>query len=198
MEASQVLNWISHYGYWGIFFLLMLGIVGIPIPDELVLTCAGYFIFKGYLSPELTVTAAFLGSICGISLSYTLGRFIGTRLIREYGYVVNITPELFDKITVWWTRFGKWVLIIGYFIAGVRHLSAFIAGTSRLGITVFALFAYSGALMWSITFISLGYALGDEWTRISEHLVIETWVALGMVLGLGVLLFVRRKSLRRR
>jgi membrane protein DedA with SNARE-associated domain len=69
MFSTEILNWLTHYGYLGIFCLLMLGIVGVPIPDELVLTCAGYLIFKGYLSPGLTAASAFTGSVCGISVS---------------------------------------------------------------------------------------------------------------------------------
>ena len=36
MTAAEVLNWVTRYGYFGIFFLLMLGIVGLPVPDELL------------------------------------------------------------------------------------------------------------------------------------------------------------------
>jgi membrane protein DedA with SNARE-associated domain len=38
--------WIRHYGYWGIFSSLLLGIVGVPIPDEWLLTFAGYLVYK--------------------------------------------------------------------------------------------------------------------------------------------------------
>lgn len=54
------------------------------------------------------------------------------------------------------------MLIIGYFIPGVRHLTAYLAGISRIDFQKFMIFAYSGALLWSITFISLGYELGED------------------------------------
>lgn len=41
--------WITHYGYVAIFVLLMLGIVGLPVPDEALLTFVGYLSFKGDL-----------------------------------------------------------------------------------------------------------------------------------------------------
>ncbi len=55
MTSVEILNWVTRYGYLGIFALLMLGIVGVPVPDELLLTCAGFLVFKGYLGPEFTV-----------------------------------------------------------------------------------------------------------------------------------------------
>ncbi len=64
---------IIDYGYPGLFVLLMLGIVGLPVPDETLLAFAGYLVFQGKLSPVPTLLASFLGSACGISLSYFLG-----------------------------------------------------------------------------------------------------------------------------
>jgi len=195
IASAEILNWITRYGYLGIFSLLMLGIVGVPVPDELVLTCTGFLIFKGYLLPELAVASAFMGSVCGISLSYALGRFIGMPVVFIYGYLAQITPEMIGRINGWYERVGKWALLFGYFIAGVRHLTAFAAGTSRLRVPVFA---YTGAFLWSLTFISLGYFLGDQWTLISEHLNVEIWLAVAVVGGLVVLALVRRRSSPRR
>ena len=137
MTSAEILNWITRYGYIGIFFLLMLGIIGVPVPDEIVLTCSGFLIFKGFLSPELTLSCAFMGSVCGISLSYGLGRFVGMPIILKYGYLVHITPEKVDRVRIWYERFGKWLLLFGYFIAGVRHLTAFTAGAYLVQITRF-------------------------------------------------------------
>ena len=43
-------EWVTRYGYAGIFLLLMLGIVGLPVPDEALLTFVGYLSFKGELA----------------------------------------------------------------------------------------------------------------------------------------------------
>lgn len=47
---------IAHYGYFGIVIALAGGIVGLPIPDEFLLTFVGYNVSKGVMSG----TAAFL------------------------------------------------------------------------------------------------------------------------------------------
>jgi membrane protein DedA with SNARE-associated domain len=43
---STIVYWIAHYGYLALFGLLMLGIVGLPVPDETLLTFAGYLVFR--------------------------------------------------------------------------------------------------------------------------------------------------------
>jgi len=192
-----ITQWISHYGYFGLFALLMLGIVGLPVPDETLLTFAGYLIFKNQLSFPLTLLFAFLGSSTGISLSYALGRSLGLFLIHKYGRYVFITPEKLELVRRWFLRRGRWSLPIGYFIPGVRHLTAYVAGASRLEIPVFATFAYSGALVWSATFILLGYFLGDQWEFVLARLQDNIFEGTLIVLAILALIWILRRKLIR-
>lgn len=41
---EMVLYWFAHHEYLGIFSLLTLGIVGIPVPNETLLVFAGYLV----------------------------------------------------------------------------------------------------------------------------------------------------------
>ena len=36
MELHELLSYIEQYGYWALFFCLWLGIIGMPIPDEMI------------------------------------------------------------------------------------------------------------------------------------------------------------------
>ncbi len=157
---------INHYGYLGIFSLLVFGIIGLPVPDETLLTLSGYLIFKGHLHIIPTFLAAFLGSICGNSISYAIGKTFGRPVLIKYGKFLHIDEEKLDRVHHWFEKIGRWTLFIGYFIPGVRHLTAIFAGISELEIWEFALFAYSGAFVWTATFLSIGYFFGDHWERI--------------------------------
>jgi membrane protein DedA with SNARE-associated domain len=57
--------------------------------------------------------------------------------------------------------------MFGYFIPGVRHFTAYAAGMSDLKPPLFALFAYSGGFVWCLTFMTLGYLLGERWEAAS-------------------------------
>jgi len=91
---------------------------------------------------------AWAGAVSGITLSYYIGRTLGMGFIHKYGKYIHVTPEKMDKVRVWFDKLGHWVLVIGYYIAGVRHFSAMVAGTSGLTYPHFAVFAYGGALIW--------------------------------------------------
>jgi len=184
METMSL--WIAQYGYFAIFTLLLLGIVGLPIPDEWLLTFTGYLIFRDDLSLWPAFTAAVLGSMCGITISFGLGRSAGLFVMRHYGRVFRVTQKDLDRVHLWFDRFGKWLLVGGYFIPGVRHVTAVVAGTSKMEFPLFALFAYLGALIWSSIYIVIGYFFAEQWTfilhRIEKNLAFCGWILFAAAL----------------
>lgn len=192
-------HFIIDYGYIGLFTLLMLGIVGLPIPDETLLAFAGYLVFQEKLDPLATLLAAFLGSSCGISLSYFLGRLLGMKVLHRHAAKLHLTEEQLFRAHAWFQRVGKWTLPAGYFIPGVRHLTAFIAGASELDTRIFALFAYAGAAIWSSAFLCAGYFFGREWERMAERLhgrmsLLVVGAAVVILLCYLVKRFLKRRS----
>ncbi len=192
-------HWISQYGYAGIFSLLVFGIVGLPVPDEWLLTFSGYLVSRHTLIFLPTFAAAFLGSACGITVSYSLGRIFDTYVLVKYGYILHITPARLAQVHSWFERRGRWTLLIGYFVPGVRHLTGYIAGASKLDFKNFALFAYSGAFCWAAVFITLGYVLGEQWNRVLESLhetkLLMVALAIVAVAGYFVLGYLKRRRL---
>ena len=164
------MEWITHYGYVALFLFLFLGIIGLPVPDETLLLFAGYLSFNGDLRLEPTLVTAFLGSACGISVSYAIGRFIGPTAIGKCAALLHIYPDQLALTSRWVERWGKYVLLVAYFIPGIRHLAALVVGASLLPAPVFVRFAYTGALLWSGTFIGLGYVMGEEWRHLAPVL----------------------------
>ncbi|MFZ5447683.1 MAG: DedA family protein [Thermodesulfobacteriota bacterium] len=187
---SAHLHWIETYGYLGVFASLMLGVFGLPVPDETILTFTGYLVFKGYFHPVPVLLTAFLGSICGITLTYLLGRTLGLSLLEKYGRYLHVTPERLAQAHQWFEKYGTWSLFGGYFLPGVRHLTAFSAGVSGLEYRRFAPFAYSGGFLWVAAFLSLGYFVGEEWRKVipQVHSYLLMLVAGFFVLGAAIFL----------
>lgn len=189
---------LSQYGYFGLFGLLMFGIIGVPVPEETLLTFAGVLVYRGHLELGPTLLAAFLGSACGITVSYGLGRGVGRVVTRKFGRFVRVTPEQMDRVEAWFERVGHWGLLWGYFLPGIRHLTAVAAGATRLRYVDFAVFAYTGALLWSFTFVSLGALAGKQWVRISEQVHENLRIASGVVVAILVATLLARWLLTRR
>ncbi len=176
---ESVLSWISRYGYAGLFASLMLGIAGLPIPDETILVFCGYLIARGKLQPMSTFAVGVCGSICGISLSYLIGRTVASAAIYRYGHYIRVKPEDIERVHRWFRRVGEWLLTFGYFVPGVRHFTALVAGMSELEYPIFAAFAYSGAAIWVTTFLAIGYLVGDRWEEVVK--IVQRYTLLSTV-----------------
>ncbi len=195
-----MLAWIHNYEYPAIVLLLTLGIVGLPIPDETLLLFVGYLSFKGELSTPLSLSAAVLGSACGITISYGLGHLLGARVPTTLGPWLHINQARFLTAQRWVSKWGKYGLLVAYFVPGLRHLGALILGASGLQYPTFAIFAYTGAVVWSTTFITAGYLLGEQWVASSAtlHQTFQ-WIGVGIVItvvGLMMVMMLRRSSRR--
>jgi membrane protein DedA with SNARE-associated domain len=190
---SHVFGWIAQYGYGAIFLLLVLGVVGLPVPDETLLVYCGYLISKGVMHPAEAFLAAVAGSWCGISLSYTIGRTAGIGVVHKFGKYLHITDERLAKVHAWFDRVGHWALFIGYYIAGVRHFTAIVAGTSKLRFTRFMMFAWTGGALWVATFLTLGYFLGENWERIAETIHHDMLYISIVVVAAGLVYYLIRR-----
>jgi membrane protein DedA with SNARE-associated domain len=170
--------WLTHYGSFVLFFLLVLGIIALPVPEETLMVLSGILMSKGHLNIPFTILAAYAGSIAGITTSYWLGRTGGVYLLKKYEAWHGITEKHFDRVK----RYGKWALLIGYFIPGVRHLTGFSFGMTNLDFKQFAIFAYTGAVIWVTTFLSIGYFVGELPPSIFENIEIRgDEVILGLI-----------------
>lgn len=163
MIEHTIAHLVSHYGYIGLFIAIVLGIIGLPIPDEIMMTIVGYLSLKGHLHYSYTIFIAFLGSAIGMSLSFYIGYRFGLPFIERYGRYIHITPDKLDKVRDFFNKRGKLAVTIGYFIPGVRYFTAYLAGISKWPYLIFITYALPGALLWVWTFISLGYFFGLKW-----------------------------------
>ncbi len=158
---QHLLAWITHYGAAALFGLLALGVVGLPVPNETLLTLAGALVRRGELSLVPTLLAACAGNLSGVTVSYLIGRSAGMTVLRR-----RFAREL-ARVERWFERVGKWALALGYFVPGLRHVTAIGAGSSGFPYGSFARYAYSGAIVWTAAFLALGYFVG---ARLPESL----------------------------
>jgi membrane protein DedA with SNARE-associated domain len=186
---------LANYGYFAIFGLLTLGIVGPLIPDETILVLAGVAVHRGQLSLIPTILCAFGGSLCGITLSFLLGRTGAIYLLERVAFLNRYAGRHLPHVEGWFQRYGKWTLFFGYFIAGVRHFTALVAGMSKFEFRTFAVWAYPGGLVWVVCFVSIGYYMGAEWEHVAQYLDKGTLIIAGLIGGLGVAGWrIRRRS----
>lgn len=186
---------LAHYGYFAVFALLMLGIIGPLIPDETILVLSGIAVHRGQLDLWTTIAIACAGSLCGISVSYTLGRTGVVYALDRYQPLHRWLNRHLPQVRQWFQRYGKWTLFFGYFIVGARHFTAIVAGISKVRVRTFVLYAYPGGFIWVVCFVAIGYYLGAEWERFSKNFNRGALIAVAIAAAIGLVgWYLRRRN----
>jgi membrane protein DedA with SNARE-associated domain len=192
--AKWVADVVRSFGYVGVFVLIVLGDLRLPIPTELTLPLAGFLVGQGRLSfiPVLLTAAA--ARVAASLILYTLGLRIGTerlrRLIKQFRFLFASDVE---KVSEVFERHGGKAVVIGHLIPGVGALISVPAGLKRmpiwwrfLGCTVL------GATLWTGTLVGLGWALGSRW-RMAELYASFIGFAVVIVVVAGALWLLWRR-----
>jgi membrane protein DedA with SNARE-associated domain len=187
-------QFIANYGYFAVFGLLMLGIVGPLIPDETILVLAGIAVHRGQMNLLAALGVGIAGSLCGITMSYMLGRTGVVYALKRFPLLQRRIGSHLPEAQKWFERFGKWTLFFGYFIAGVRHFTALVAGTSGLRPGAFALYAYPGGCIWVACFVAAGYYLGEGWAQVAQRFDSVALVLAGLIAVAGIAWWWLRKK----
>jgi membrane protein DedA with SNARE-associated domain len=169
-------HYIEHFGYIGLFFVLLFGIIGLPVPDEVLLTYVGYNVSLGRMSYVLSVLIALAGATCGITISYLAGLTFGEPVLRRIGPKIGIKEKTVTRTYQSFKDIGGPILFLGYFIPGVRHVTAYIAGILNYSFKRFTVFAYTGALIWVVTFITIGRLFGLQGLKMMHYFAQHLWI----------------------
>ena len=160
-----VVELFNNYGYIVLLIALMLELIAFPLPGEALMTYCGYVIYEGKMNLTISILIATLGVCVGITLSYFIGKILGVAFFEKYGHYIHMDKNKLDKTSIWFEKYGNKLLIVAYFIPGVRHVTGYFSGITEVSYKKFAINAYAGAFIWTTTFISLGKVLGVNWER---------------------------------
>lgn len=161
INLDTLVSLIEHYGYFALFFMLWLGIVGLPIPDELVVATGGFVASMGYLDPVYTFVFDYLGVVSGLSIGFFLGRLVGQPILTWLSKKKNMEHYI-DKSTALIKKYGVYALLISYLIPVVRHVVPYIVAVSGMKFRRYMLFSYTTGLVWTFAFYMVGYTFGKN------------------------------------
>jgi membrane protein DedA with SNARE-associated domain len=168
--ADTIFQTLTHffreYGYWTVFFGVMLENAGLPVPGETVLLFAGFLAYHGHLRLGRAIVTAILGATIGDNLGYLVGHVGGTALISKLRGRFLMSARRYDRAQRLAINHGHWAVFIGRFITGLRFLAGPFAGAFQMPYPRFLLFNFSGAVLWATTIGGVGFLFGGNWARL--------------------------------
>ncbi|MFJ5763580.1 DedA family protein [Neobacillus sp. NPDC093182] len=186
----SVLEFLSELGYFGIALGLMIEV----IPSEIVLGYGGYMISEGILGYPGAIIAGTIGGTFAQLFLYWAGYYGGRPFLEKYGKYVFIKKKQIDLSEEWFRKYGVGVIFFARFIPVVRHAISIPAGIAKMSATKFTLYTVAAVIPWTILFLYLGHALGENWSHIKEYAAQYTMpIIIGAVI-LGVIYFLIKKT----
>jgi membrane protein DedA with SNARE-associated domain len=158
VESLQAL--VSQWGYLGLLGFVLLGNLGLPVPEESVLWVAGYLVWQGGFRLPLVLFVGIVSAVAGDSLGYWVGRRYGQPVVARYGLWARLTPPRLETMRRFVQRFGPVAVFLARFIIGLRFLAGPLAGSLDLPWRSFLLANVCGALVYVPRMVGMGYAVG--------------------------------------
>ncbi len=152
------------YGYWAVFFGVMLENAGVPVPGETILLIAGYF--AASRSDQFNIIRVMLtaatGAVIGDNIGFAIGHHYGRGILLRFGRFIFLTPKRLERMENYFQSHGNKTILVARFITGLRVFAALLAGASKMRWRVFFVYNVAGALLWSIVITTLGYLFGQS------------------------------------
>lgn len=200
MDILQFLtDFFTHYGYFAVFFVLLICGFGVPIPEDITLVAGGIISGLGYTHVHTMFAVGMLGVLVGDATMFMIGRHYGPRVMQVRLVSRFLTQERFELVQEKFARYGNWVLFVARFLPGLRSPIFLSAGMS--GSVPFWRFLIMDGLAAVISvpvWVYLGYFGANNRTWLM------TWIHRGqsgillvlgflLLVGLGVWWFRRRQ-----
>jgi membrane protein DedA with SNARE-associated domain len=164
-QLFQAINW------GGVVFIMTLESANIPIPSEVTMPLAGWFLVEaqGHSVWYALLAGGFFGALgctIGSVASYALGVYGGRPFLNRYGKYLLISHRDLEKADQWFGRWGNWAAFISRLLPIVRTFISFPAGVMRTNFPTFVLYTFTGSFIWCAALAVGGYMFGSRWEEL--------------------------------
>ncbi|MGD8982596.1 MAG: VTT domain-containing protein [Desulfobacteraceae bacterium] len=186
---------------WLIAFALLLGGLGLPVPENPALVGGGYAIYSGVVETIPGLCLWYLAIICGDIVLFGVARWFFGRPSPSGWLKRWAGKKRFERYQRAFLSWGGWTLFLARFTFGIRAVAYFAAGAASYPWIRFLVVDSVSVAIQVLTFVGIGYYAGE---RVELAKTASTKIAL--LLSLAAILtliftwvytlFVRRLSNR--
>src|SRR3989344_1607831 len=182
--SRYVLLIIEQTGYAGVFFLMFLESVNIPIPSEIIMPFSGFLVAKNIFNFWLVIFFGALGNLAGSLFSYWLGYLVRKGILHWNNNKVSGEVE---KARLWVDRFGDWAIFISRILPVVRTFISFPLGVLMVkSLWRFSVLTFSGSFLWSLFLAYLGFITGQNWQILHVYFrKLDYFILAAIVIGIA-------------
>ncbi len=201
---------LEHQGliWGGIFVVLFISGLGLPLPEDIPLSIAGFttfkqsndqFVFLHYLAAFLFVVIPILS---GDLVAYHMGKKFGFGIRDRFKFLrTALSSRRIARVQHWFDKYGAFSVFMGRQVAGVRFVTFFTAGTMRVPLPKFVLFDFLGCMVSVPAWLTLGTlasSYGQRWLHVAMRRVGAGFLFGSIAVFVVFLIVIKVRSLRSR
>jgi len=160
---DQMLSALLIYGYPILALILLVGSIGLPLPDGAATGTAGSLVAQGHMSWMAAAATVVIASVTGDIVAYAVGYLIDREFLERHGHWIGYT-RLRGARAQW--LFAQWGLVTLFitrtFVSYLSSVASLFAGVSRYSLSKFVAVATVGRMIWAMLYLGLGYAIGAD------------------------------------
>jgi membrane protein DedA with SNARE-associated domain len=176
-----IISFIGSVGYTGVFVLMILESMIMPVPSEAVLPFAGMLVADGHFTLIGVIFFSTLGSIVGSLISYYICDYGGRPLLDKFGKYLLLDHHHLDITEKYFQKKGDITILICRFIPVVRHLISIPAGMGKMNIWKFSIYTIIGAGLWNTFLTYVGIKLKSNWDEVLKYSSIIDIIVVGLL-----------------
>jgi membrane protein DedA with SNARE-associated domain len=186
LNPTEMTNWLSTWGYLGVFLFVFIGNLGIPVPEETVLLVGGFLAGRNALDLRTLYIVGIGSAVAGDCCGFLFGRTGGQKLLERLADRSEFVRTRYERLQVFFKTHGSKAVFMARFVAGARFMAGPMAGAAGMPFWRFLSWNLLGAMIWCSLVITVGYLVGDEleWVAHVAHRA-SHWIALAVFLLLA-------------
>lgn len=189
METLQ--GFVEQFTYLGIFAVLLLGSLGVPIPEEMPVIAAAVLTHAGLVRWWMALPVCLLGVLSGDVVLYWVGRQWGEHVLSWRVVRLVLKPKREQWLKAAYRRHALKTIVTARHVMGLRAAAFLTAGNARVPFWKFIVADAGAAALGVPCLFGMAYFFLDELEAIVADVHrVERWLGLAGLLVLMVVLVV--------
>ena len=158
----ETLAFVEKHGYALLFSWVFVEQSAIPLPSIPLLLACGALVRTGRLNLAASLLCCMAGALLADTIWFQVGRLRGRQALRLLCRVSLEPDSCVRQTESAFSRYGMNCLLLSKFVPGLNAVAAPLAGNSANSYRRFVLYDSAGALIWSGTYVGLGYVFSEQ------------------------------------
>jgi len=181
---------ISQFSYPGLFFLLILGGIGVPFfPEDLILIACGVMISLDIIQPVPAVLISYAGLIISDFMLYWAGRKFGRKIVTNPRFERILSPAKLMILEKKFRKHSTLIMLLGRLLVGFRAQVFLLSGITRVSIIKFLIIDSFGSAVVLSVMITAGYLGGKFLESVQTGMLYMEYI-VGFLVILVVILII--------